>query len=330
MSAPGVNQMRWRNVLLSGGAVLGAAATFNAVARRGTDSLENPIGGELGFFTWRGHEVAFTRRGEGPPVLLVHGIHAAASSYEWRSNVEELARRHTVWTIDLLGFGLSDRPALRYSARLYTTLIDDFVMRVIAAPTALVASSLSAAWAIVLGARDPGRYPALVLIEPTGLVRLNEAAGTGGMAARLAVDTPIVGTAMFNALVSRKSLQHFLEDVYFDHRRIDGALLDAYYATSHQPGARHAPGAFVAGQLNVDVRHALRRLVQPSLLVWGERAVMAPVEEVRGFLALKPDFDLAILDPAGDLPHDERASEFNETVLGFLGRTVGGGVTAVA
>jgi pimeloyl-ACP methyl ester carboxylesterase len=60
--------------------------------------------------------------------------------------------------------------------------------------------------------------------------------------------------------------------------------------------------------------------VQPSLLVWGEQGVLAPVEEARGFLALKQDLDLAILSPAADLPHDERAEEFNELVLAFLER----------
>ena len=314
----GVSEMRWRKVLLSGGAVLGAAATYNAVARRDVPALENLIGGDESWFSWRGHRIAFTRRGSGSPVLLVHGIHAAASSFEWRSNVDALAARHTVYTIDLLGFGLSDRPAVKYSARLYTALVDDFVSRVIGTPTVLVASSLCAAYAIVLGARDPGRYPALVLIGPTGLVRLHRAPTAGGDVTRLAVDTPIVGTAMFNALVSRRSLQYFLEEVYVDHDLVTDELVDAYFDTSHQPGARHAPAAFVTGQLNVDVRHSLRRLVQPSLLAWGEQAVMAPVEEVRGFLALKQDFELAIFDPAGDLPHDECASEFNEAVLQFL------------
>ena len=95
-------------------------------------------------------------------------------------------------------------------------------------------------------------------------------------------------------------------------------MIEAYYQASHQPGARHAPAAFVSGQLNVDVRQALRRLVQPALLVWGEHAKLAPVEEVRGFLALKRDFELAILDPAADVPHDERADEFNEVALDFL------------
>lgn len=312
--------MRWRRLLLSGGAALGAAAAYNAVVGREVEPLENLIGGEEGDFDWRGHRIAYTRRGKGPPLLLVHGIYAGAWSFEWRFNVDELVRRHTVYTIDLLGFGRSARPGLRYSARLYITLLADFAARVIGRPCTLVASSLSAAYAIVLGARDPGRFPALVLVEPTGLVRLNEPPGTGGDVSRVVIDAPVVGSALYNTLVSRRSIEHFLERVYADNALVTDDLVDVYYAAAHQPGARFAPSAFLSGHLNIDVRRAWRRVTQPTMLVWGEEAVENPVEDMRGFLVLQPRAEVAILDPAGDLPHDERADEFNELVAAFLAR----------
>src|SRR3954465_14889622 len=144
-SGEGEREGSWRKILLSGGALLGVAAAYNAIARKGVDQLTNLIGGEEGGFEWRERRVAFTKRGSGPPLLLIHGIHAAGWSYEWRNNVDALARTNTVYTIDLLGFGLSERPAIRYSARLYISLISDFVSRVIDEPTVLVSPSLSAA-----------------------------------------------------------------------------------------------------------------------------------------------------------------------------------------
>src|SRR5215213_9840183 len=210
------NDNRWRKIALSGGAILGATAAYNAFARKGIDKLTNLIGGEEGGFEWRGYRIAFTRRGSGPPLLLVHGIHAAAWSYEWHDNAEYLSRNNTVYTIDLLGFGRSDRPAIRYSARLYISLLSDFVHQVVTAPCVLVATSLSGAYATVLAARDPERFPAVALIAPTGLVRLNKTAGVGAEAGRLAVEAPIVGTAMFNGLVSRRSIRTYLEKTYAD------------------------------------------------------------------------------------------------------------------
>ena len=311
---------RWRKLALSGGAILGAAAAYNAFARKGVDKLSNLIGGEEGGFDWRGHRIAFTRRGSGPPILLVHGIHAAAWSYEWHDNADDLARTNTVYTIDLLGFGRSDRPAIRYSARLFISLISDFVHQVIAEPCVLVATSLSGAYAIVLGARDPQRFPAIALIAPTGLVRLNKTSGVGGEAGRLAVEAPVVGTAMFNGLVSRRSIRSWLERTYADDTIVTSDLVDIYYWTSHQRGARHAPAAFISGNLNIDVRQALRRLTQPTLLVWGEEGSIAPVEEFRGFRSVKPDIELAVLTPAGDLPHDERPADFNVILSTWLTR----------
>ncbi len=310
----------WRRILLSGGAILGVAAAYNAFARKGVDKLTNLIGGEEGGFDWRERRIAFTKHGDGPPVLLIHGISPSAWSYEWRNNVSALARTNTVYTLDLLGFGRSDRPAIRYSARLYISLISDFVSRVIDEPCVLVASSLSGAYAIVLAARDPHRFPAVALIAPSGLIRLNEPASFGGEASRLAVDTPIAGTAMFNALVSRPNLRRYLRKTYSDDSLVTRDLVDIHYATSHQPGARHAPGAFLSGHLNIDVRQALRRLSQPALLVWGEEGSTASVEEFRGFRTLKPDFELSVLSPAGDLPHDERADDFNVILSTWLNR----------
>jgi len=310
----------WRKILVSGGALLGAAAAYNAFARKGVDQLTNLIGGEDGGFEWRGWRIAFTKRGDGPPILLLHGIHSSAWSYEWRNNVDYLARNNTVYTIDLLGFGRSDRPPIRYSARLFISLISDFVGKVVGDPCVLVASSLTGAYAAVLAARDPERFPALVLIAPSGLVRFNQPATLKGEAGRFAVDAPIAGTAMFNALVSRRNLRSYLRRAYSDDSLVTRDLVDVYYTAAHQRGARHAPAAFLSGHLNIDVRNAIRRLTQPALLVWGEEGSMTPVEEFRGFTALNPDFELSVLSPAGDLPHDERPEDFNVIVSQWLNR----------
>ena len=78
----------------------------------------------------------------------------------------------------------------------------------------------------------------------------------------------------------------WLEKTYSDDTIVTDDLVDIYYWTSHQRGARHAPAAFVSGQLNIDVRAALRRLTQPALLVWGEEGSIAPIEEFRGFCSV--------------------------------------------
>jgi pimeloyl-ACP methyl ester carboxylesterase len=125
---------------------------------------------------------------------------------------------------------------------------------------------------------------------------------------------------MFNSLVSRRSIRNWLERTYSDDTIVTDDLVEIYYWTSHQRGARHAPAAFISGNLNIDVRQALRRLTQPTLLIWGEEGSITPVEEFRGFRGVKPDIELAVLTPAGDLPHDERPDDFNVILSTWLNR----------
>ena len=307
-----------RRLLVAGGLAAGAVALWQLVTGRRVRPLEPPIEGEQLDFRWRGHRIAYTKLGAGAPVVLVHGIHAAAWSWEWRKVAAELAKRHTVYAIDLLGFGRSDRPALRYTAALYVSLLDDFARRIVREPAALVATSLTGAYAIALGARDAARFPALVLVGPTGLTRL-EAPQRDSFGRRL-LATPLVGHVLWNTLVSRPSLRRFLQASYADDRLVDEAMLEACWQAAHQKGARHAPASFVGHLLDLDVREPFRRLRQPTLVLWGEQATFAPVDEIRPFMSTRRDLEYAILDPAGDLVHDERPAEFVRAVMDFLAR----------
>jgi pimeloyl-ACP methyl ester carboxylesterase len=315
--------MRLGKLLLGGGAAVGAAAAANALVARDVVPLFNEIGGEEGAFTWRGHRVAYTRRGEGPNVLLVHSIHATAWSLEWRHNVDALAEGHTVWTIDLLGFGRSDRPAVDYTAALFCDLVADFAAEVIGGPTALVGASLAGAYVVALGARYPERFPALVVIGPTGVTRLERPNAGGGVtgAVQATFASPVIGTALFNALVSRPSIEFFLKRTYADDRLVTPALVDAYHRSAHQPGARYAPAAFVGMRLNLDVRDDLARLTVPLLVTWGKQALQVPITELPPFVERCPGAEAATFADAGDLPHDEVPDAWNPRVAAFLGRT---------
>ncbi len=308
---------------LAGGAAAAGAAAFNRSVAQPAGSLPNLVGGEEGSYAWQGHRVAYTRRGSGPAVLLVHSIHAAAWSYEWRHNVDALARDHTVYTVDLLGFGRSDRPALDYSARLYVSLLLDFAAEVVAAPCALVGSSLGAAYVVAAAARDPLRFPAVVLVGPVGITHLSWPPAPPNDATYALLRAPLAGSALFNALVTKPSMQFFLRQTYADDRHVTPELLDAYWRTAHQPGARFAPAAFVGMHLNINVRDAARRLRQPVLITWGDRAKEVPRTELAAYEEHVPHARVEHFDPCGSLPHDERAAEWNAVVLDFLGHALG-------
>jgi len=311
--------MRWRKAAVVGGATLGAAALYNAAANRIHGPSENPLGGEEGEILWRGHRVAYTRHGSGSPVMLVHGIHAGASSLEWRHTVPALAERHTVVALDLLGFGRSDRPALRYTPGLYQALLGDVVARVVREPCTVVASGLSAALLIALAARDPRLLAALVLVAPTGVAH-ERTSDTGSATARMLLHAPIVGNTVYNGITSPVSMRRQLERMYADDRLVTPELVEQYVRAARQPGGKHAFAAYMSGKLAVDVRAALRRVRQPTLLLWGNLARQNSVENAHAFRVLKRDLEWTLIQEAGDLPHDERPTEVNAALRSFVER----------
>jgi pimeloyl-ACP methyl ester carboxylesterase len=303
----------------AGAAAAGAGLVWwDRRAARAAAPLENAVGGTEREYHWRGMRVAATVRGAGPPVLLVHSIHAAASSREWRSNVDALADRYQVFTLDLLGFGRSDRPDLDYTASVYVDLVTDFAREVIGAPCALIASSLSAAHAIVAGAESPDRFPVLVLVQPTGMTRLLRPRPSPGPLQRAIRSRS--GRLLFHALTTRPSIRFFLEKSYLDPGRVTDADVEYHRRTARQPGGRFAPAAFLGFRLNADVRGLVPDLRPRTLLVWGSDPYTSPLEQRTAFLHLRPDWETLLVENAGDLPHDEQPERFNAGVMEFLRR----------
>jgi len=279
------------------------------------------LGGDSDEILWRGHRVAFTRHGQGSPVLLVHGLYAGASSFEWRHTIPALAERHTVFALDLLGFGRSDRPAARYSPGLYQALLADFVAQVVRDACAVVASGLTAAQLIALAARDPGRIASVALVAPTGVAHLREPIPTGSGTTRLLLSAPLVGNTVYSRLTSPARMREQLQAMYFDDRLVTPELVESYVHSARQPGGKYAMRALLDGRLNVDVRAAVRRLRLPTLLLWGDVARQNPVAHAHAFRVLKHDLEWTLVHEAGDLPHDERSDEVNAALRSFLERT---------
>lgn len=309
----------WRTAASLGIGVAGGMALFNAIQGRQAGPLMSEVPGETRYWPTRLGSVFYKTSGDGPPLVILHGFHAGASSYEMRRQVGPLAGRFRVYAPDWLGFGLSDRPAIRYTAQVYIDLLEGFIRDVVREPAHVIASSLAGAYVIDVAARVPDLFRRLLLIAPTGLTHLVSAPDEVQAGLRHLVASPLLGTAAFNLLARRPSLRYYLaQQAYSNPACISGATIDAYYATTHQPGARHAPASFISGALNRSVKSSWPQVTHPTLLVWGRDATSTPVTDAEAFLALRPEARLEIFDHARLLPNDEHADRFNALAADFL------------
>lgn len=80
------------------------------------------------YFEWRFGNIYYTKR------ELVHRFFwfmtlYGASGYEWNKIEDELAIDHTVYTVDLLGCGRSDKSSITYTNFVYVQMISDFIKK---------------------------------------------------------------------------------------------------------------------------------------------------------------------------------------------------------
>ncbi|MBV9852751.1 MAG: alpha/beta fold hydrolase [Armatimonadetes bacterium] len=305
-----------KTLLWSGAGAAGLAAANSSVFAR-AKALGNTLGGEGRFWPGPYGDIFYARQGKGRPVVLLHGIYAGASGYEWRKNFDALSEHFNVYAPDWLGFGLSDKPRRRYTAETYIEQLTQFLREVVKEPCTLVASSLAAAYAVRAARNVPDAVQGLILVCPTGFRHLAQPPDARAEALYQLLNAPLVGTTVYNGIVSQAGLRWYLmNQAYFDPSYVDDAMVDHYSTAAHQYGGQYAPPAFLSGLLNHSIADALPALPQKTVrLIWGREARMTPLSDAEAFLAANARAELTVLDKSGLLPHDEQAQAFNRLVV---------------
>lgn len=306
--------------LLWTGVAVGAVAVLNATIFYKTPPLWNRMpGGTAQWLPLPEGDIYYERAGVGRPLLLLHGIGAGCSSFEWQRLFGVLSETRQVFAPDLLGFGKSDKPQIPYSAETYIDLIAAFIERAIGEKTDIVASSLSGAFALALAERHPELVGRLLLIAPTGLEALAAPLKPEGKALKALFSLPVVGLSLYNLITSRVGLREYLKGrIYANPGRVDTDLVDHFHCAAHQPGSERVLPYFVGGYLNCEIAEALLALPAPPTLVWGADAVETPLRHAEAFQKLRPNTQLIVLENAGSLPHDEHPEAFLEAIQPWL------------
>ena len=231
-----------------------------------TTTAPKPGATPFGPFTLRWEE-----SGDGPALLLLHGIYAGAGRHEWAALRPALEERFRVRTVDLLGFGSSDHPDLQYTPELVLgsvkRLIEDMADRDGALPE-VVASSLTAAY-VIRAASDGMPIPRIVAITPTGLAGTQSRPGTRAAEVAYAIGrhSPL-GDALSLGLSSNASIRWYLQHkAYANPAKVTDAVIAEHHRSGRRANAKHAALAFVAGILALPLTADEVRRVAPTV-VW--------------------------------------------------------------
>lgn len=300
-------------------AATGVAAGINAfIASRG-HRLQSYLPFRHDFYQWDTGRVAYFHAGSGHPVVLIHSHNAAASAYEYRQIIAELAEGYHVYVPDLPGYGLSDRRRRPYFPDTYIRFLLEFLRDVVRQPATLVASSLSAAHAVRAAVEQPDLIADLILVAPTGLIESTVKPMHPLPMIASAICVPVWGQSTFNIVVARSALQRFLRrQVYRNPWHVTEDMIEQAWLTAHQPNALDAPQSFISGATWLDIRDHYTKVGQPMMVVWGRDDIINPYVRNAGALSTNPRAALRLIAESGALPHEEQSERFLDIATEFM------------
>jgi len=269
-----------------------------------------------------GHRVCFRYRGDGPVVVLIHGI--TGRSDQWEPAIEQLADGHTLLAPDLLGHGQSAKPRGDYSLGAYASGVRDIMVALGHERATIVGHSLGGGIALQFAYQFPERCERLVLVSSGGLGRevhpILRASTLPGSELVLPLLTHARTLGLGEAVGRALGLLKFqagtdLAEVARGFASLGDA--EARSAFIHTMRAVLDPG----GQRVSALDRLYLAQALPSLIVWGDDDPIIPADHGRNAHEAMPGSRLEVLEGVGHFPQLERPLEFARILGRFLAQT---------
>lgn len=286
-----------------------------------TAEMKNILKSENGnFYDWKNGKIYYTKRGTGSPVLLIHAFDPISSSYEWCRTAKKLEKHHTVYTLDLLGCGRSDKPCFTYTNYLYVQLITDFIQNVIKEQTDVITTNNSISFVVLAQNMNPDLMKHIIAINPPAVDDFNRTPDKASAVRKFLIESPIIGTFIYNLRTHEKNIKNTLCNEYFSRPQlVSSKMLDAYYEAAHM-GRSH--GKYLMASMdgfytNNSIRHALKNINIPVCII-ESRTLENAVSNADSYANLNSMVETVYISNAGLVPQLEVPEKLLSLVKMFL------------
>ncbi|KYC37808.1 alpha/beta hydrolase [Scytonema hofmannii PCC 7110] len=277
------------------------------------------------FWTWQGHKIQYTVMGTGKPLVLIHGF--GASIGHWRKNIPVLAAAgYQVFAIDLLGFGGSDKPPLKYAVEVWVELLKDFWTVHIQEPAVFIGNSIGALIGLIAVTKHPEIAAGGVLINSAGGLshrphELNPPLRIVMAAFNRFVSSPITGAFVFNRIRQKAQIRRTLYQVYRAREAVTDELVDLLYTPSCDLGAQQVFAAILTAPPGPSPAELLPTVERPLLVIWGAEDPWTPITGAKLYEQARDngkDIKIVPIPGAGHCPHDEVPDVVNQHIINWL------------
>ena len=258
---------------------------------------------------WRGWSVHYSEcsavTDDTKTLVLIHGF--GASHQHWRNNIRELGKQYRVFSVDLLGFGFSDKPLVgtldttgspvAYNFDYWAAEVIDFVKEVVKADgekVTLVGNSIGCSVSMEVALLEPSIVDRMVIISPSlrmlNVRKRSWAQNITAPALMRFFKYKLVGTYFFNQLSRPNVLRRILYSAYAVKEAVDEELIEMIREPALTPGALDVFLAFISYDEGPIPEDQLPLLKVPVMMLHGVLDSFEPfklAEKYREYDAVK-------------------------------------------
>jgi pimeloyl-ACP methyl ester carboxylesterase len=244
----------------------------------------------------------FAEKGEGPPLVMLHGL--GASHDDWEYQLAAFSTRFRCFAPDIRGFGLSPKigpyTVPRFAADIWRLLDERGIERF-----SLMGHSMGGAVALQMGVEQPQRIERLVLADTLPSFRTNSMGKRMLFATRYAT-MGLLGPKRLAGAIAQKLFPNADQAALRERVRIRGLTND-----------RNVYLETIKGLVTWSVIDRMDRLTMPALILAAEHDYF-PRADGEAFAAAMPDARLIVFPGTHHALPLEAPQEFNAAVLQFL------------
>lgn len=276
------------------------------------------------YYNWKFGKIKYTTEGSGAPLLLIHSCTPEASSHEWKRIRERLIENFKVYTMDLIGCGLSDKPKISYSNFLFAKLINDFVKDVIKKecdePVNVLTSAGSAPLIISAVKYNSCLFNKIILVNPADTIPENTIPKEILNITAIKLRLPLIGKLTYNALMSRPVLKYkYINDICCDKTAMEEYISSCYEA-SHKMnnGGRYLYSNIADKLMSFDINHCISSIPNELYIIESEKGDRIITEEYQNNCRKENHYKI---EDSSIMPHIENPDKFVEVVEEILNKT---------
>jgi len=263
-----------------------------------------------------GHTIFYTVKGEGRPLVLIHGY--GAGIWVWEKQIEVLSHGYRVYALDLIGHGFSDRPRIPYTPETYIHCLKNFMDGVGIEKATLVGNSMGGGVAWATAILFPERVDRLILIDCVSPDVLREVKNESFRMLAAIKNIPALPYLVI-AVRNKNSIRKVLLECVWDINLIVPEVVNRQYQLSRIKGTTRALySTFKHAKEALKLKDQFSRIRKPTLFIWGEKDLIFPPQLGEKLHRAIVGSRFRVIKDSGHIPMWETPDEVNRAILEFL------------